>query len=165
MPNTRVFTGADGSIALSTVSGTPEGDVAQAVLDAYELIAVGRVQNVQVEVHSEVRAFHEIGQRYATELRPGNVTIKGTIGRAYVNGAMLKLLLGEAATSRPAASWTQPSFNISLVVENPASPGIRNTVTLHDVKIDGWAYNLPEDDFLLESVGFQALYLSVEDEG
>jgi hypothetical protein len=165
MPNTRVFTGADGSIALSTVSGTPEGDAAQAVLDAYELIAVGRVQNVQVEVHSEVRAFHEIGQRYATELRPGNVTIKGTIGRAYVNGAMLKLLLGEAATSRPAASWTQPSFNIALVVENPAAPGIRNTVTLHDVKIDGWAYNLPEDDFLLESVGFQALYLSVEDEG
>lgn len=163
MANTNVFTGADGSI---TLSGSPggEGDQAKAVLDAYELVTVGRVQNVRVEVRSEVRAFHEIGQRYATELRPGNVTIRGTIGRAYINGAMLKLMLGEAATSRPAASWAQPSFNITLLVENAAAPGVRNSVTLHDVKVDSWVYDLPEDDFLMESVGFQALYLSVADE-
>jgi hypothetical protein len=158
-----VFTGADGSIPLSTPEGE-EGTQAQGVLDEYELIAVGRVQDVRVEVHSEIRAFHEIGQRYATELRPGNVTIRGNIGRAYINGAMVKLLLGEAATQRPAASWTQPAFNITLLAENPAFPGVRNTLTLHDVKIESWTYNMPEDDFVLESVGFQALYLSVQDE-
>ena len=141
-----------------------EGTQGQGVLDEYELIAVGRVQDVRVEVHSEIRAFHEIGQRYATELRPGNVTIRGNIGRAYINGAMVKLLLGEAATQRPAASWTQPAFNITLLAENPAFPGVRNTLTLHDVKIESWTYNMPEDDFVLESVGFQALYLSVQDE-
>ena len=158
-----VFTGADGSITLSTPEGE-EGTQAQGVLDEYELISVGRVQDVRVEVQSEVRAFHEIGQRYATELRPGNVTIRGNIGRAYINGAMVKLLLGEAATQRPAASWTQPAFNITLLAENPAFPGVRNTLTLHDVKIESWTYNMPEDDFVLESVGFQALYLSVQDE-
>jgi hypothetical protein len=158
-----VFTGADGSITLSTPEGE-EGTQAQGVLDEYELIAVGRVQDVRVEVHSEVRAFHEIGQRYATELRPGNVTIRGNIGRAYINGAMVKLLLGEAATQRPAASWTQPAFNITLLAENPAFPGVRNTLTLHDVKIEDWSYHMPEDDFVLESVGFQALFLSVQDE-
>ncbi len=163
MANTRVFTGADGSIALSVPQGT-EGETAQTVLDAYELLAVGRVQDVSVQVHSDVKAFHEIGQRYATELRPGNVTITGTIGRAYINGAMVKLLLGEAADSRPAASWTQPAFNITLLLENPAVPGVRNTLTLHDVKLDNWVYKLPEDDFVLESVGFQALYLTVQDE-
>jgi hypothetical protein len=163
MANTNVFTGADGSITLSGSPGN-EGDQANAVLEEYGLVAVGRVQNVRVEVRSEVRAFHEIGQRYATELRPGNVTIRGTIGRAYINGAMLKLMLGEAATSRPAASWAQPSFNITLLVENAAAPGVRNAVTLHDVKVDSWVYDLPEDDFLMESVGFQALYLSVADE-
>lgn len=163
MANTNVFTGADGSITLSGSPGN-EGDQANAVLKEYDLVAVGRVQNVRVEVRSEVRAFHEIGQRYATELRPGNVTIRGTIGRAYINGAMLKLMLGEAATSRPAASWAQPSFNITLLVENAAAPGVRNAVTLHDVKVDSWVYDLPEDDFLMESVGFQALYLSVADE-
>ncbi|GAK58611.1 hypothetical protein U27_05585 [Candidatus Vecturithrix granuli] len=163
MANTSVFTGADGSLTLSVPQGA-EGEKAQEVLSAYEMIAVGRVQNVKVEVYSDVKAFHEIGQRYATELRPGNVTIKGTIGRAYINGAMLKLLLGEAAESRPAASWVQPAFNMTLLVVNPAAPSVRNTVTLHDVKMNSWVYNMPEDDFLLESVNFQALYLTVQDE-
>lgn len=158
-----VYTGADGSITLSTPEGT-EGEAGQAVLDEYEMIAVGRVQDVRVEIHSDVKPFHEIGQRYATELRPGNVTITGSIGRAYVNGAMLKLLMGDAATQRPAASWAQPSFNISLVVENAAAPGVRNTLTLHDVKIEDWSYAIPEDDFVMESVNFQALYMSVQDE-
>jgi hypothetical protein len=163
MANTSVFTGADGSITLSAGQGT-EGEKAQAVISQYELLTVGRVQDVRVEVQSDVRAFHEIGQRYATELRPGNVNIRGTIGRAYINGAMLKLLLGEAADSRPASSWAQPSFNITLLLENAANAGVRNTLTLHDVKLTTWAYGIPEDDFILESVAFQALYLSVQDE-
>ena len=163
MANSSVFTGADGSITLSVPQGL-EGEKAQEILDANEMISVGRVQNVKVEVQSDVKAFHEIGQRYATELRPGNINIKGSIGRAYINGAMLKLLLGEAAESRPAASWTQPAFNITLLLENAAAPGKRSTVTLHDVKIESWLYDLPEDDFILESVGFQALFLTVQDE-
>jgi hypothetical protein len=163
MPNTSVFTGADGSITLSASQGL-EGETAQAVLTAYDMIAVGRVQNVQIEVRSEVRAFHEIGQRYATQLRPGNIAIHGTIGRAYINGAMLRLLLGEAADSRPAGGWAQPSFNITVLAENAAAPGVRNTITLHDVKVESWVYTVPEDDFLMESVKFQALYLTVTDE-
>ena len=162
MANASVYTGADGSITLSAPQGA-EGEKAQAVLDAYELIAVGRVQDVRVEVHSAVKAYHEIGQRYATELRPGNVTIRGTIGRAYINGALLKLLLGEAADSRPAASWVQPAINISLLLGNPVTPNVTNTLTLHDVKLESWVYTLPEDDFVLESVGFQALFMTVED--
>jgi hypothetical protein len=164
MANTNVFTGADGSISLAASQGD-EGAKAQAVLDAYQLVSVGRVQDVRVEVSSAVKAFHEVGQRYPTELRPGNVTIKGTIGRAYINGALLKLLLGEAADSRPAASWVQPAFNISLLLVNPANPALKSTLTLHDVKLDGWVSHVPEDDFVLESASFQALYLTVLDEG
>lgn len=163
MPNTSVFTGADGSITLSAPQGA-EGERAQEVLDAFQTISVGRVQNVKVEVHSEIRAFNEIGQRYATQLRPGNIAVRGTIGRAYINGAMLRLLLGEATDSRPAASWAQPAFNITLLAQNAAAPDVRNTVTLYDVKIDNWIGIWPEDDFLMESVGFQALYLTVADE-
>lgn len=162
MANSSVFTGADGAITLAKVQG-PEGDKADAVLSAYNLATVGRVQNVRVEVQTTVRAFHEIGQRYATELRPGNVAVRGTIGRAYINGAMLRLLLGEAADGRPAASWVQPSFNISLLLANAAVPTVTNTLTLHDVKLDSWVYAMPEDDFVLESIGFQALYVTVED--
>ncbi len=89
------------------------------MIDAHELVTVGRVQNIRIEVHSEVHAFHEIGQRYATQLRPGNVNISGTIGRAFVNGAILNLLLGEAAIGRPSGSWVQPAFNMTVRVDEP----------------------------------------------
>ena len=164
MPNTSVFTGADGSITLSVPKGA-EGDKAKDVISKYDVVTVGRVQDVHIEVQAAVRAYNEIGQRYATELRPGNVSVSGTIGRAYINGAMLRLLLGEAADSRPAGSWVQPACNITVICENPAVPGQRSTVTLHDVKLHSWTYDMPEDDFLMESVGFQAMFLSVEDEG
>jgi hypothetical protein len=163
MPNTSVFTGADGSITLAGPQSN-EGAKAQEFIDAYQLTPVGRATNVRVEVTSDIKAFHELGQRYPTELRPGNVNIKGTIGRAYINGALLKLLLGDAATSRPAGSWVQPSFNITLLLENAALPGTRNTITIHEAKFASWGYGIPEDDFIVESVAFQALYISVQDE-
>ncbi len=163
MANKSVFTGADGSLNLSAPE-TPEGAKAKAVLEEFELITVGRVQDVRLEVTSDVKAYHEIGQRYATELRPGNININGTIGRAYINGAMLKLLLGEAAGGRPAGSWAQPAFNITLLLENAATPEVSNTVTLHEVKINNWVYSVPEDDFVMESVNFMAAYMTVEDE-
>jgi len=164
MANTSVFTGADGSLALSTQQ-TPEGTAAQAAIDQFGVQVIGRVQDVTVQVNSDVKPFHEIGQRYATQLRPGNVEVRGTIGRAYINGAMLTLLLGEAAGSRPAQSWTQPTFSMTLVASNSAVPGVTSTLTLHDVKIDSWNFHMPEDDFLLESVGFRALFITVGDEG
>jgi hypothetical protein len=49
------------------------------------------------------------------------------------------------------------------MVENPANPGVNNTVTLHGVKMDSWNYKMPEDDFLMEAIGFQALYMTVAD--
>lgn len=164
MANTKVFTGADGSITLSPAQGE-EGTAAEGVINDFEVLTVGRVQNVRVEVHSDVKPYHEIGQRYATELRPGNVTVRGTIGRAYVNGAILRLLLGEAADQRPGNSWVQPAFNITILVENPANPGVRSTMTLNDVKIEGWSWSMPEDDFVMESLSYQALYITVGDEG
>ena len=164
MANTKVFTGADGSITLSPAQGE-EGSAAEGVINDFEVLTVGRVQNVRVEVHSDVKPYHEIGQRYATELRPGNVTVRGTIGRAYVNGAILRLLLGEAADQRPGNSWVQPAFNITILVENPANPGVRSTMTLNDVKIEGWSWAMPEDDFVMESLSYQALYITVGDEG
>ena len=166
MANTSVYTGADGSITLSTTSSDgKEAEVAQGIIDGNDLVTVGRATGVAVEVTSEIHAFHEIGQRYATELRPGNVEVRGTIKRAYLNGAMLRLLLGEAADGRPANSWAQPSFNITLLAENAAVPGVRSTITLHGVKIEQWSYTVPEDDFIVESATFQALYLTVGDEG
>jgi len=163
MANTNVYTGADGSITLSAPQDN-EGQLAQAVIEGSQLVSVGRATGVTVEVQSAVRPFHEIGQRYASELRPGNISIRGTINRAYLNGALLKLMLGEAADSRPARSWAQPSFNITLMAENAALPGVRSAITLHQVKLEQWGYTMPEDDFIMETASFQALYMTVADE-
>lgn len=164
MSNTNVFTGADGAIMLSPGAPGPEADAAQAVIESNDLIQVGRVTGVTVEVNSAIRPFHEIGQRYATELRSGNVSVRGRIDRAYLNGALLALLLGEAAGQRPGRSWPQPSFDITLMSENAAVPGIRSTVTLHGVKLEQWNLTMPEDDFVMEAASFQALYVTVADE-
>jgi hypothetical protein len=157
-----VYTGADGAILLSAPQST-EGEAASEVIGAFEMGTVGRVQDVRVEVQAAIRAYHEIGQRYASQLRPGNISVRGTIGRAYLNGAMLGLLLGEARNGAPGGNWAQPSFNITLRLANPAS-GSLSTLTLHDAKLESWVYTIPEDDFVMENVSFQARYLTVADE-
>jgi len=166
MPNTHVFTGMDGAISVAVESGV-EGDAAKAVNDTYSLTPVGRATSVAIEVDSAMKPFHELGQRYATELRPGNVNISGTIGRAHINGALLKLMLGNdgAGGSRPGGAFVSPSFNLSLRMENAGFPGNTSTVTVHSVKLDGWNFSMPEDDFVLEEVSFRALWISVEDAG
>jgi hypothetical protein len=158
----NVYRGSDGTISLAVETG-PEGDLAGAINDEYGLTPVGRVTGVTVNVTTDVEPFHELGQRFATELRPGNINVTGSIQRAHVNGALLKLMLGDAASARPAATFASPSFNLNLRLENPATPGNTSTVTVMGVKLNSWAYTLPEDDFVLEQVGFRALWVKVED--
>lgn len=165
MPNTNVFTGMDGAITIAVADAeSVEGAAALVVADAFGLAPIGRANDVSLEVHSELRPFHEIGQRYATELRPGNVDISGTIGRASINGALLRLMLGDAAAgTRPQGAFVSPSFNLSLLMENPANPGNRNAITVHGVKLSGWSWSMPEDDFVMEAVSFRALWIATED--
>jgi hypothetical protein len=160
---TNVYRGSDGTISVAVESGL-EGDKAKAVNDAYSLTPIGRVTGVTVRVTNDVKAFHELGQRFATELRPGNINVYGTIDRAYINGALLKLMLGDAADSRPAGTFVSPSFNLSVRLENPSLPGTASTVTVMGVKLEEWAYDLPEDDFAMEKVNFRALWVKVEDQ-
>lgn len=161
MANT-VYRGSDGTISVAVEAGL-EGDKAKAVNDAYSLTPIGRVTGVTVRMTNDLRPFHELGQRFATELRPGNVNVYGTIDRAYINGALLKLMLGDAADSRPAGSFVSPSFNLSVRLENPSLPGTTTTLSVMGVKLEEWSYNLPEDDFAMEKVNFRALWVKVED--
>jgi hypothetical protein len=161
MPTT-VYRGSDGTISLAVETG-PEGDKAKAVNDQYSLTPIGRVTGVTVRVTNEVEPFHELGQRIATDLRPGNINVFGTIERAYINGALLKLMLGDAADARPAGTFVSPSFNLAIRLENPSVTGLTATVSVMGVKLSEWSYDLPEDDFAMERVGFRALWVKVED--
>jgi hypothetical protein len=162
MPTT-VYRGSDGTISLAAEAGA-EGEKAAAINETYSLTPIGRVTGVTVRVTNAVKAFHELGQRFATELRPGNVDVYGTIDRAYINGALLKLMLGDAADSRPQGTFVSPSFNLSIRLENPSLAGVASTVTVMGVKLEEWAYDLPEDDFAMEKASFRALWLKVEDQ-
>jgi hypothetical protein len=157
-----VFTGSDGTISIA-VDSTPEGDKAKAVIDQFSLTPIGRCTGVQVRVTNEVRPFHELGQRFATELRSGNMNVYGSIERAYINGALLRLLLGDAADNRPQGAPVSPTFNLSVRLENPATPGTAATLTIAGVKIEEWTYGLPEDDYVMEKITFRGLWIKVED--
>lgn len=159
---TNVYRGSDGTISVAVEAGV-EGDKAKTVADAYSLTPIGRVTGVTLRVVNDVKPFHELGQRFPTELRPGNIDVYGTIDRAYINGALLKLMLGDAADSRPANTFVSPSFNLSVRLENPSIPGVSATVTVMGVKLDEWNYQLPEDDFAIEKASFRALWIKVED--
>ena len=161
MPAT-VYHGADGTISVAVDSG-PAGDKAKAVVDKYALTPIGRATGVTVRVTNDVKAFHELGQRFATDLRPGNINVYGTIERAYINGALLRLMLGDAADSRPAGTFVGPTFNLSLQLVSPALPDNHATVTVMGVQLNEWNYHLPEDDFVLEKVSFRALWIKTED--
>jgi len=164
MATTTVFHGADGTISVAVESG-PAGDKAKTVIDKYSLTPIGRATGVTVRVTNDVKPFHELGQRFPTELRPGNINVSGTIDRAYINGALLRLMLGDAADSRPAGTFIGPSFNLSLQLKNPNLPDGTATVTVMGVQIAEWNYSLPEDDFVMEQVSFRALWIKTEEAG
>jgi len=168
MPNTNVFRGSDASLVLAVDdSSTVEGGLADGLISEYELSnRVGRLKNVQVQIEQDLRPYHEIGKRFPSELRPGNINVSGTAERAHINGALLRLLLGEGAKSPPPMqSIPQPSFNMVINLTNPAAPDNSSTLILFGVKFESWNFALPEDDFVMESVRFRALRLATEETG
>lgn len=168
MPNINVFRGSDASLVLAVDdNSTVEGGLADGLISEYELSSiVGRLQNVQVTVQNELKPYHEIGKRFASELRPGNINVSGTAERAHINGALIRLLLGQGAQSPPPTeAMAQPAFNVVINLKNPALPDNSNTITLFGVKFENWSFSLPEDDFVMESVSFKALRVSHEETG
>lgn len=165
MPN-DVFRAVDAVLVLGVDdTTTPEGQAADALVSEYDLSnVVGRLTNVAVTVTSDVRPFFEIGRRYPTHLRPGMVRVAGSAERAHVNGALLRLLLGDGAVSPPsAANFVQPSFNIISTLRDPARPDQSSRITIFGVRFDTWNYGIPGDAFVMEKVSFQALRISFEE--
>jgi len=165
MPYDKVFTGADGVLVFSR----EEGSAADEILDFYEIEQVGRVKNVEVYAHQDVRAFYSIGTNLPIELRTGNIRIWGKIGRAYVNGALLRLLMGRYAIEgeNPESPLAAPRFDIIVQLKTPdvgeGGPDYLSKVTISRAVLDTWTFNIPEDDFVLEEISFQAQRLLVDD--
>jgi hypothetical protein len=165
MPN-DVFRAVDAVLVLAVDDkNAPEGAAADAIVSQYDLSnAVGRLRNVTINLTTDLRPFFEIGRRYPTHLRPGTVQTSGTIERAHVNGALLRLLLGDGATSPPGSTnFVQQSFNIIATLKDPAHPDQQTKVIVFGARLAAWQYNIPADEFVMESVTFQALRVSFEE--
>jgi hypothetical protein len=168
MAMTNVYTGANGTLLFfpdNTIA--PEGADANALLDQqmYNLSAVGRLTGVEVQVHSEVHGYYEVGARLPVSLHPENISISGKIERAYINGALLFLLLGRGANpTHINEPYPQPTLLMNLILQDQAVPGTRCVLNLAGVKFENWSFSLPEDEFVMENVTFKALTIAVQDE-
>ena len=163
MALTDVFTGAHGTLTLAS-EDTPEGAAAKAVVDTFAIQTVGRLTDVEVRVDTALKEFYEVGRRHPVSLSPGDIGISGCVGRAYVNGALLFLLLGRGVSpTAEAEPYVQPTFSINLRLSDPARPANSLSLELGGVKFQNWHYTLPEDEFVMENLRFKALTIRVID--
>ena len=163
MFNNTVYSGAEGSLTVSLPVGLD-----QETLTAYlgENGEVGRVTGVTIHVSTVVRPFHELGSHAAAQLRAGNINVTGTVERAHINGAMLRLMLGRYAAEEEGTSpFPVPSFTLTVGLEDLDHEGdAGNTaLVLYNVMFDSWQFTLPEDDFVMERLSFRARRLAVTD--
>jgi hypothetical protein len=157
MALTNVYTGSNGVLTLAD-EATPEGKDAKLVIDKYEIRTVGRVAGIEIQVQTDLEEFHEIGRRHPTSLHPGDIHISGKITRAYINGALLYLLMGQGARPTDVKEpYVQPVFNMVVQLNDPAVPGNTTELELKGVKLQNWSYSMPEEDFVMENVTFKAL--------
>jgi hypothetical protein len=161
-----VFRAGDAVLVLGADdASSPEGQAADALVSRYDLSnVVGRLTQVSVTISAGVTPFFEIGRRYPTHLRPGLVLVSGSAERAHVNGALLRLMLGEGAQSPPGSpNFVQPAFNIVATLKDPARPAQESRLTLFGARFDSWNYAIPTEAFVMEKVTFQALRAAFED--
>lgn len=160
MFNTSTYFGTDGTLSFSDADGF-EGFGDYFGEDGL----VGRLTGVTLRVTTDVKEFHEVGSRAPKELRPGNIHISGTVERAYINGAMFKLMLGTYAENEEAAGFKIPTFNMKLILDNLKPPGDEGNslLTVYGVVFDSWRLDLPEDNFTMEKLSFKAKRVAIQD--
>jgi hypothetical protein len=159
MALTDVYTGAHGTISLAVEGSDAQKADFAAITTAYGDTAfnpLGRVEDVQICIQTELQEFYEIGNREVNQLSPGNVHISGKIGRAYINGSLLFLLLGRGGKvdSKPTL---QPRFTLNLLLQDPADPNDQLRLNVFGVKFENWALQVPQSTFVMEHLTFKAV--------
>jgi hypothetical protein len=165
--NTSLLRGSSAVLQLAT-RDIPAGQLGGAIFnDEYSISTVGRITGVEIRVNTDLEAFHEIGTRLAQDLVPGNINISGRADRAFINGALLRLLLGNLAADGQGEGGfkaeLQPTFNMIVDMTDIRQNTVGTKITLFDVLFDDWEFIVPEDDFLRENITFKALRIQREE--
>lgn len=165
-PNTNVLRGSSATLNLASIDSR-EGLLAEGIFNTeYNIGTVGRVTGVEVIIETDLEAFHEIGRRHPVSLHAGNINIHGRASRAYINGALLRLLMGDQVTTPPSPQELQPAFNLVIDLTDVASSpnGTAGTrIVVSGVQFENWHVVVPEDDFIMEDVTFKALRVAREE--
>jgi hypothetical protein len=162
--NTRAVRGHEATLTLSSLDNRA-GHLAEQIFNTeYNIGTVGRVTGVEVAVETDLEVFHQIGTRQPVSLHPGNINISGRVERAYINGALLRLLMGDLANAQPGEEL-QPIFNMIIdvtdITSNNGQGGTK--VIISAVRFDDWKVVVPEDDFIMENATFKALLITREE--
>lgn len=164
-PNTNVLRGASATLNLASIDSR-EGLLAEGIFNTeYNIGTVGRVTGVEVYVETDLEAFHEIGRRHPVSLHPGEINIRGRVERAYINGALLRLLMGDQVVTPPSPEELQPALNMIIDLTDVASPDgqVGTKVIVSGVQFENWQMTVPENDFVMENVTFKALRIAREE--
>ncbi len=105
------------------------------------------VTSFSVENAPNVDPVYEMGSRNPTKFKKGNEEITGSFDKMYVNTDWID----DAHTD------TIVSYKFEGIVDTAAGS---LTLTLSEVTLTNWSFDLPEDDFITESVDFQAKNMS-----
>jgi len=155
----RIYTGAHGTVSLAVEGSDAQKADFGAITAAYgdtTFNPLGRVEDVEICIQNELQEFYELGNREVSLVAPGNVHISGKIGRAYMNGSLLFLLLGRGGKtdSKPTL---QPRFTLNLILQNPADPKDQLRINVFGVKFENWALQIPQSAFVMEHLTFKAI--------
>jgi len=165
MPLNHIYTGAHGTISLAVEGAPAQQADFNAITAAYGdtvFNPVGRVTDVELCVQTELQEYYQLGSRNVMQLLPGNVHISGKIGRAYLNGSLLYLLMGRGAKTSGLTS-IQPRFALNLDVNDPGKPDDRVRLVVTGVKFENWAVRTPQETFVMENVTFKAVGIAATD--
>ncbi|VTR92925.1 Uncharacterized protein OS=Microcystis aeruginosa SPC777 GN=MAESPC_02777 PE=4 SV=1 [Gemmata massiliana] len=167
--NTTVLRGSSATLNLAKVASRG-GELGNVVINTdFAISTVGRIVGVEVVIETTLEAFHEIGRRHPVSLHPGGINIRGRVTRAHINGAFLRLLLGEWAKFGQAAppDELQPEFNMVIDLTDVASTSGQGgtKVIVSGVQFENWSVVVPDDHFVMENTTFKALRVQHENKG
>lgn len=105
------------------------------------------VSSFSVEEAPNLDPVYEMGSRTPTDWKKGNKEITGSFDKMYWNADWLDDIDTDSV----------PTYKFEGIVHTDTGA---LTITLSEVTLSGWSLDMPEDDFITESIDFSASNLS-----
>lgn len=129
------------------------------------LRTIGWVSNVSLDVSNSSEAYFAIGDRVAKQTRRGQVELSGSIGRAFVDSSLIRLMFGQVTDDIAvhnlidlgASGVSANEVEMQLQFEDK-TPGRERVVRiiLSDVILETFSLEYAANDNIVENLDYQA---------